>query len=180
MSEPTTAPPSSAVKRALDKIAGLTIGIAATALLGLVVVQGWQVFARYVINDSPSWTEPVTLLLLATATSLGAACGVHTNRHFGFFLLHDHVRPGARLAIDVIVTLVIVAIGAVVAYWGAVLLVDGLDFKAAGANLPQSINYLPLSIGGALMVVFALNRLVLAFGPQEPAVPEPAAQEGDL
>ena len=105
---------------------------------------------------------------------------MHTNRHFGFFLLHDHVRPGARRAIDVIVTLVIVAIGAVLAYWGAVLLFDGLGIKAAGANLPQSINYLPLSIGGALMVVFALNRLLLAFGPQEPLAVQPAAQEGDL
>ena len=36
-----------------------------------------------------------------------------------------------------------------------------------------------LTIGGALMVVFALNRLVLAFGPQEPVAPQPAAQEGD-
>ena len=180
MSEQTIAPPTSAVQRALGRIASLAIGIAAAALLGLVVVQGWQVFARYVINDSPSWTEPVTLLLLATATSLGAATGVHTNRHFGCFLLHDHVRPGARRAIDVIVTLVIVAIGAVLAYWGAVLLFDGLGIKAAGANLPQSINYLPLSIGGALMVVFALNRLLLAFGPQEPLAVQPAAQEGDL
>ena len=180
MSDDTTDSPPGPMQYALDRIASLAIGIAATALLGLVVVQGWQVFARYVINDSPSWTEPVTLLLLATATSLGAATGVHTNRHFGFFLLHDHVRPGARLAIDVIVTLVIVAIGAVMAYWGAVLLVDGLGIKAAGANLPQSINYLPLSIGGALMVLFALNRLRLAFAPQPEAAPQPAALEGDL
>lgn len=180
MSAEMTAPPATTAQRLLARIAGVAIGIAAAALLGLVVVQGWQVFARYVINDSPSWTEPVTLLLLATATSLGAACGVHTNRHFGFFLLHDHVRPGMRRAIDVIVTVVIVAIGAVLAYWGAVLLLDGLEIKAAGAHLPQSIHYLPLSIGGALMVLFALNRLVLAFGPQEPLAVEPAAQEGDL
>nr|MBP8908295.1 TRAP transporter small permease [Pseudoxanthomonas sp.] len=40
---------------------------AAIALVGLVLVQSWQVFTRYVLNDSPSWTEPVTLLLLATA-----------------------------------------------------------------------------------------------------------------
>ncbi|MFO3707073.1 TRAP transporter small permease, partial [Xanthomonas codiaei] len=31
--------------------------------------------------------------------------------------------------------------------------------KMAGAQMPQSINYLPLSIGGALMVVFALYKL---------------------
>ncbi|MBD9370883.1 TRAP transporter small permease [Xanthomonas sp. XNM01] len=164
MSSEATLSPPGPVQRALDLVASVTIGTAATALLGLVVVQGWQVFARYVINDSPSWTEPVTLLLLATCMGLGAAAGVHTNRHFGFYLLHDHVKPGVRRAIDVLVPLIIASLGAVIAYWSVVLLVDGLSIKAAGADLPQSINYLPLAIGGALMVLFSLNRMVLALG----------------
>ncbi|KAF1686816.1 TRAP transporter permease DctQ [Pseudoxanthomonas broegbernensis] len=169
MSEAMTAPPPSAVQRALGLIAAAAIGLAAAALLGLVVVQGWQVFARYVINDSPSWTEPVTLLLLATSMSLGAAAGVHGNRHFGFYLLHDHVRPAVRRAIDVVAQLVVAAIGAVIAWWAGVLLLDGLDIKTAGANLPLSINYLPLALGGALMTLFALNRLALALASDEGA-----------
>lgn len=159
------------LQRALEALATAVIHVAVVALLGLVVVQGWQVFARYVINDSPSWTEPVTLLLLSTAMSMGAAAGVHTNRHFGFFLLADHLHPLARRAVDAVVPLVVAAIGAVIAWWGWALWIDGLHIKAAGANLPQSVNYLPLSVGGALMVVFALNRLLLAL--------QPAALEGD-
>ncbi|PPT25244.1 C4-dicarboxylate ABC transporter [Xanthomonas arboricola] len=124
-----------------------------------MVVQGWQVFTRYVLNDSPSWTEPVTLLLLSTALSLGAAAGVHTNRHFGFYLLREHVPPLVRRVFDLIRPLMIMSIGAVLAWWSAALLLDGLDIKMAGAQMPQSINYLPLSIGGALMVIFALYKL---------------------
>lgn len=150
-----TAPPAPSL---LDRIADIAIYVAVAALLGLVVVQGWQVFARYVINDSPSWTEPVTLLLLSTAMSLGAACGVHTNRHFGFFLLAAYMGPRLRRGVDTLVQLVIAAIGGFIAVWAMVLLLDGLDIKAAGARLPQSVNYLPLSIGGALMVLFALHR----------------------
>lgn len=160
MSEDTTLAPEDAPKSALDRLADAVIAIAATALFGLVIVQGWQVFARYVINDSPSWTEPVTLLLLSIAMSLGAAAGVHTRRHFGFFLLQDRMRPAIRKLVDLLIPLVISSIGAVIAYWGAVLLLDGLHIKAAGASLPQSINYLPLSLGGALMVLFALNQFI--------------------
>lgn len=169
----TTVDTRSAPQRALDAIANVAIHIAVLALLGLVVVQGWQVFARYVINDSPSWTEPVTLLLLATAMSLGAATGVHTRRHFGFFLLAAHMKPALRRVNEMICSLVVAVLGVVIAWWAAVLLLDGLDIKAAGANLPQSINYLPLSIGGALMAVFALNQIVQA---TQPAVEE---AEGD-
>ena len=154
--------------RILGRLSSVAIGIAAIALLGLVMVQGWQVFARYVMNASPSWTEPVTLLLLSTAMSLGAAAAVHDNRHFGFFLLAEALPPGLKRVVSVIPPLVIIAIGTVLAYWGMVLLLDGLGVPAAGAPLPQSIAYLPLSIGGALMVVFALQRLLM---PSTPPVP---------
>ena len=70
--------PSSILQRTCDRLADWTIAVAALALLALVLVQGWQVIARYVLNDSPSWTEPVTLLMLSTAMSMGAAAGVHT------------------------------------------------------------------------------------------------------
>ena len=165
MSEATATPVPTGAQRALEMLASLVIHVAVVALLGLVVVQGWQVFARYVVNDSPSWTEPVTLLLLSTAMSLGAAAGVHTNRHFGFFLLAEYMNPLIRRVVDALVPLVIASIGAVIAWWGWLLWLDGLHIKAAGANLPQSVNYLPLSIGGALMVLFALNRLALALRP---------------
>ena len=49
-------------QRWLEVLARIAIHIAAFAMLGLVAVQGWQVFARYVINDSPGWTEPLTIL----------------------------------------------------------------------------------------------------------------------
>jgi TRAP-type C4-dicarboxylate transport system permease small subunit len=163
MSEHTAiTPPASGAQRALDLLSNTVVGIAAAALIGLVVVQGWQVIARYVLNDSPSWTEPVTLVLLSTAMGLAAAAGVHTNRHFGFFLLADALGPRSKRLVHAVSPLVIAVIGAVMAYWGWVLLLDGLDIRMAGAPIPQSLPYLPLSLGGLLMVVFALNRLVQA------------------
>lgn len=166
MSDSNTMTRPAGVQRVLAGLDAVVIHIAALALLGLVVVQGWQVFARYVINDSPSWTEPVTLLLLSTAMSLGAASGVHTHRHFGFYLLTERLHPALKRGIDALVPLIVATLGGFIAVWGWVLWVDGLHIKAAGANLPQSVNYLPLSIGGALMVLFALNRLWLVLRPE--------------
>ncbi|PPJ41431.1 MULTISPECIES: TRAP transporter small permease [unclassified Pseudoxanthomonas] len=165
MTETAASVPAGPVQRALDRLADAAIAIAATALVGLVVVQGWQVFTRYVLNDSPSWTEPVTLLLLSTAMSLGAAAGVHTNRHFSFHLLAESLPAAGRRLLAVARPLLIAAVGAMVAGWAAVLLLDGLDIKIAGASMPQSINYLPLSISGALICLFALNIAWKALRP---------------
>lgn len=158
-----SSPASPALQRGLTRLSSLAVAIAGVAMLGLVAVQGWQVFARYVLNDSPSWTEPVTLLLLSTAMSFGAAAGVHEQRHFRFHLLAQAFPPLLRRASEVIAAAVIVAIGATLAWWGARLLFDGIDIRMAGAPLPQSIAFLPLALGGLLMVLFALLPLAQAF-----------------
>ena len=151
---------ASSLARAGDRLADVAIAIAAAALLGLVLVQGWQVIARYVLNDSPSWTEPVTLLLLSTAMSLGAAAGVRTRRHFSFALLADAVNPALRRVMQVLQSLTVLLIGALLAYWGGLLFVDGLHIPTAGIAMPESIDYLPIAAGGALMVLFALMQLL--------------------
>ncbi len=153
-----TTPVMEPLRRFADRLAGFAIATAALALLGLVMVQGWQVIARYLLNDSPGWTEPVTLLLLSTAMSLGAAAGVHTHRHFSFSLLADALPARSRHLMHMLQTSVIVAIGLVLAYWGSVLFLDGLHIPVAGAPLPESIEFLPLAVSGALMALFALLR----------------------
>jgi|SRR5688500_10228963 TRAP-type C4-dicarboxylate transport system permease small subunit len=157
-------------------LARFAAGIAGAALLALVLVQAWQVFARYVLNDSPGWTEPVTVLLLGTTMSLGAAACVHAGRHFGFVLLVDALPARWRRMLEVSSSLTIAGIGAVLAAWSAVLLADGWGIRAAGAPMPEGIAYLPLAIGGVLVVVFALHKAALALAAARLAHP---ARGGD-
>src|SRR5689334_9771308 len=80
----------------LGRLASFTMILACVSLICVALVEGWQVFARYVLGESPSWTEPVTLLFMGTAMMGGAAVGVRTNRHFGFFMLVDYARPNIK------------------------------------------------------------------------------------
>lgn len=162
LATPPPTPPGP-LHRGLTRLSAFAIAIAGAAMLGLVAVQGWQVFARYVLNDSPSWTEPLTLLLLSAAMSFGAAAGVHEGRHFRFHLLAEVLPDAARRACDAVTAAMIAIIGGTLAWWGARLLVDGFDIRMAGAPLPQSIAFLPLALSGLLMVLFALPQLAQAF-----------------
>jgi TRAP-type C4-dicarboxylate transport system permease small subunit len=123
-------------------------------------VEVWQVFARYVMNDSPSWTEPVALLLMSTAMMFGAAAGVRSNRHFGFFLLLDYVSAGLRRALVVIARGIAAAVGLLLCIWGGRMLGDAWDFPMAGAPLPQGMVFAPVCIGGALIALFALEQII--------------------
>lgn len=160
-------PHSPSSRTPLDRLAAVAIALAAITLVGLVVVQGWQVFARYVLNDSPGWTEPVTLVLLTAAMSFGAAAGVHDDRHFAFTLLADAAPPKVGRALFVGTQLVIALLGAVLAWWAVRLFLAGVDVRAAGAAFPETLPYAPVALGGALMVVFALGRCLRRPAAQE-------------
>jgi TRAP-type C4-dicarboxylate transport system permease small subunit len=148
--------------RALDIVARATLAVAGASILGMACVEGWQVFARYVLNDSPSWTEPVALLFMSTTMMLGAALGVRANRHFGFFIFVESTRPALRRALQILARLVAAAIGIMLLGWGAEMMIDAWDYSMAGAPLPQGMVYLPLCAGGALIALFAIEQLFTA------------------
>lgn len=146
----------------LDAVANVALGTAALALVLLSLVEMWQVFARYVLNDSPSWTEPVAILCLNVAMMFGAAAGVHQERHFGFFIgVHAAPRPLRRLLLA-FSRLLQAAVGLMLAVWGFRLCAATWDIRLAGVDLPQGATYLPLSLGGLLVAAFAVNLLLRA------------------
>ena len=161
----STPPPETTPPVARDRLAGLAdaaLGIAAVSLVLLSLVELWQVVARYLLNDSPSWTEPVALLCMNTAMMLGAAAGVHAQRHFGFFIGVAAAPPALRRVLLAFSRAIQAGVGAMLAVWGIRLSAATWDIPMAGVSLPQGAAYLPLSIGGLLIAAFALNLLLRA------------------
>jgi TRAP-type C4-dicarboxylate transport system permease small subunit len=148
-----------AISAVLARIATL---VACASLIGMTLVEAWQVFARYVLNDSPVWTEPVALLMMSAAMMFGAASGVRSESHFGFFLALHVSPPRVRALLLALARLIVATIGIVLAFWGTVLLADGWSIPMAGAPLPQGLYFLPIGAGGALIAVFAVERLLTA------------------
>jgi TRAP-type C4-dicarboxylate transport system permease small subunit len=153
---------ASALVRSLAALARIATVTACVSLIGMTLLEAWQVYARYVLNDSPSWTEPVVLLLMSAAMMFGAAAGVRAEAHFGFFITVHLAPPRVRRVLLAVSRLIVFTIGAVLAFWGAVLLWDGWSVPMAAAPLPSGLMFLPIGLGGALIALFALERLLTA------------------
>jgi TRAP-type C4-dicarboxylate transport system permease small subunit len=141
-------------------LARAAIGIAGVALVAMAGIQAWQVFARYVLNDPPSWTEPLALLCMSTTMMFGAAAGVHSGKHFGFFIVVEHARPQLRRLMQLVARLIATAVGVLFALWGGEMMIDAWDYEMAGAPLPQGIMFLPLCLGGILIATFSIEQLI--------------------
>ena len=146
--------------RALDHLASLSMALAGASLVGMALVQAWQVFARYVLNDSPGWTEPLALLLMSFAVMFGAAVAVRRETHFAFQTFRDAVPGPMRWLLKSVSRLIAAASGAGLMVLGGLLMIDEWPVAMAGAPLPSGLKFAGLSIGGALILLFAVERLL--------------------
>jgi TRAP-type C4-dicarboxylate transport system permease small subunit len=148
-----------AIATALDVTARVSLWFAGLSLVVMAAVEFWQVFARYVLNDSPSWTEPVALLFMKCTMMFGAAAGVRGEAHFGFFVVVQQSGPAIGRLLTAFGRLVVFGTGLALALWGVELMRDGWAIAMAGVALPEGLGYLPVAAGGALIALFAAGAL---------------------
>lgn len=165
--------------RALDGLATLSMGLAGVALVAMALIQAWQVFARYVLNDSPGWTEPLALLLMSFAVMFGAAVAVRRETHFAFQTFRDAAPGPARWMLKSISRLIAAASGAGLMLLGGVLMIDEWPVAMAGAPLPSGLKFAGLCIGGALILLFSIERLLTGDYRAPDVVPNDASGAED-
>lgn len=155
----------SMLRAAFGALSRLAVIAASIAMCAMVLVLAWQVFGRYVLNASPGWTEPVALTLMSIAALFGAAIAVRGESHFNFPTLVETLPAPARAALRALARLIALGFGAALAGYGAFLAADSWNISMAGAPLPEGLSYVGLAAGGALIALFALERLI--FGDAE-------------
>ena len=152
--------PRRGLARALDALASLAMTLAGIALVAMALVQAWQVFARYVLNDSPGWTEPLALLLMSFAVMFGAAVAVRRESHFAFQTLRDAMPGPQQWLMKSVSRLIAAAGGAGLMVLGGSLMIDDWPVVMAGAPLPAGLKFAGLCLGGSLILLFAIERLL--------------------
>lgn len=145
---------------ALTLVARGAILIAGLAMVAMVLVVAWGVFGRFVLNDTPAWAEASALLLLGWVILGAAAAGVREGFHMGFDTLREVLpAPLARL-FQVLSDLAVTLFGMAMAWYGADLALEVWDATLPTLGLPGTVEYLPLALGGLLIALFGLERLL--------------------
>jgi TRAP-type C4-dicarboxylate transport system permease small subunit len=166
-----------AYRKAMDGLYLLCVIVAGTSLVLISAVIPWAVYTRYVLNSAASWPEPMAVLLTIVLTFFGAAgCyrrGLHMN--VGFFV--GLLAPPLQRAADLVVQAAMAVISAFMFAWGAKL-VDATwhNTIADFPFLSVGVTYLPIPIGGALLLLFVIERVAIGPPPEPPpSIEHPAA-----
>jgi len=151
----------------MDKIFGGIVTfsriLTGVALVSLTVLLGYQVFGRYVLNDTPTWVDPLSLLLIMLIAFLGAANGVQDHTHLSVAVFRNIVPTKVR-------TIMVIITDAIMAVFGGALLIYGLELtqfkwetKIPLIGLSEGLRSLPLTICGGMVLLFSLGHLARVF-----------------
>lgn len=149
--------------RAVGKIADFVLKVAAVGLVVMTLVIAWQVFARYVLNASPPWSEAAALIVMVSFVLLAAAVGVYEKFHLGFRWLVTRLPIQSRRAAFVLGQVLILAFGAAMAFNGMALVDYTATHIIPTLGISRSVAYWPFVACGGLMALFACVNCVNVF-----------------
>lgn len=161
MGEPS-APPAflRIVDRVYDLIARVCLLLAGLALVVMTVIFAWLVFGRYVLNDTPTWVEQVSLLLVMVIAFLGSAVGVHQHTHLSVVLFRNMVPSWVRTGMVFVSDALMAVFGGMMFWYGTELTIFKWKTLIPLIQWSEGLRSLPLTISGALLFLFSTGHLI--------------------
>lgn len=165
MQEPSH-PPSAFLRsmdRILDLLARICVFLAGIALVIMTAIFAWLVFGRYVLNDTPTWVEQVSLLLVMVIAFFGAAAGVHNHTHLSVVVFRNIVPPRVRTIFVVATDVLMAGFGGMMFWYGVELTMFKWNTLIPLIQWSEGLRSLPMTISGALVFLFSTGHLIRLF-----------------
>lgn len=149
-----------------NRISRWLVGFGSAGLLAMTAIIAWQVFGRFILSSSPSWTEQASLILMIWYVMFAAAAGVHEGFHIRIALLEERLGDNAAPVLR-IVAVVVAVLGIVLLVYGVQLCWLVRDNVVPSLGISRAVAYIPLPVSGLLMTLFALPQIASGRHPVE-------------
>lgn len=154
-------------RRAMDGLYVVCVVVAGICLVTMTLIIPAGVFWRYQLNAALAWPEPMSVLLVLVFTFLAAAACYRAGVHISVVLLTNTLAPATRRGVLVVADLLMILLSVFMVVWG-IRLVDTTwnQVVAEFPFLPVGLTYLPIPVGGAVTLLFIVERLWLGPPPR--------------
>ena len=142
---------------ALSKI---SLVLAVVGLLSVVLCVQWQVFGRYVLNDTPTWAEALAMLIVLFVTAFGLGVGVRDAGHIGMESLIVLLPEKWRVRLELVIHSLVAVFGFLMVQSGWMWASAKWQEKKPMLPVPDGIDYVPVVIAGALIFIFSIEHIV--------------------
>lgn len=158
-----------AVSRQLARLSILIMWLAAAGIVVMTAIIGWQIYGRYILNDTPIWSERLSLYLMNYYILFASAVGVRQGFHLGLVLFRESLSGVPRICVELLVHLCVGGFGLAMVIYGSALVGTTWGHVIPTLGLPTGSSYLPFPIAGVLIVLFSAEHIAALFTQEEVA-----------
>ncbi|WP_112323737.1 TRAP transporter small permease [Oceanibium sediminis] len=140
-----------------------------TGMVAVVVIAAVQVFFRYVVGASLSWSEEALRYTMIWISSLGAGLAYSRGEMIGMNLLVNNLPRPLSLAVQVAGRLLVLAAMGFVMYYGWQFAVKTAAGRAVALPVTMFWLHVSIAVSALLISIHVLANLVgLLSGPRDP------------
>lgn len=145
-------------KRVLDKA---VLSLTSVLFIIMVIIVFGQVIARYVLQNSLSWSEEIARYLLVWVVFLSAGYVLGQGCHIFLDVIFNVFPRPVQRVFRKISCLFLLGFSYVITHYGLELVQVGTRQKSSAIGLPMALVYIAIPLGGFLLVIYCLFELAL-------------------
>ena len=126
----------------------------------VTVIIALQVFTRYVLHDSLTWTEEIGRYLMIWICFLGSAMALKYGEHISVTFIEERFPPRLRQGVRVAIALTVLAFFALATWVGLLMTLQVSDQQAPVTWISMAWAYSCIPVGCFFMMIHALAHLV--------------------
>lgn len=149
-----------AIVRAFDLLEALIKIVMAGLIAGMVTLIATQVCFRYVLNEPLAWTEEVARHLMIWSALLGAAVAYRRKGHLGMDILVMHLPPRWQRWVEVVLQVLSIGFFGILVVHGIPLAERTMHQFSSAIRIPMGYIYASIPAGSALILLFAIEKLI--------------------
>jgi TRAP-type C4-dicarboxylate transport system permease small subunit len=124
----------------------------------IVVVGGMQVFNRFVLNQSLSWSEEFMVYAHIWIVFLAIPVAYNRGSHIGMNLFVKGLRPKTQTAMELAVDLMWLLLASAIVFYTTVVMGVASNQTSPALGLRMDRAYLSLVVGGSYLGLLALRK----------------------
>ncbi len=128
-------------------------------LVGMVVIGGLQIFNRFVLNMSLSWSEELQRYAHIWLVFLAIPVAYRRCAHIGMNMLVARFTPSVQSALRLSCELLWLAFGLCVAYYTLIIMRVAKNQTTSGLGITMDWVYLGLVVGSIYLVICVVRNL---------------------
>jgi len=144
-----------------DVISKLASAVLVVAMAIIAITIPITVFSRYVLKNTPIWTDETALFALVWASMMGAAVGLRKGYQVGIRTLIEKAPKTVSAVLEAVGFVFMIVFFAVLVYFGLKQTLVNTRQLSAAMRVPMAIPYAALPLGFAIMLLFTLEEALM-------------------